>query len=98
VSDACTACGACCAAWRVDFSLHEAPALPASMVIPLNDALARLRGTDHSPPRCAALCGVVGQRVRCSLYEWRPGPCRELEPGSAACERARRLHALPTLA
>jgi uncharacterized protein len=91
----CTSCGACCAAWRVDFSVHEAPALPESLTEPLNDTLVRLRGTDHSPPRCAALSGRIGQRATCGVYDWRPGPCRELEPGSDACERARRLHGLP---
>jgi uncharacterized protein len=91
----CTSCGACCAAWRVDFSVHEAAALPESLTEPLNDTLVRLRGTDHSPPRCAALSGRIGQRATCGVYEWRPGPCRELEPGSVACNRARRLHGLP---
>lgn len=91
----CTACGACCAAFRVDFDRRELDGhLPASMVIELNDTLVRLRGTDHQPPRCAALSGRIGERVRCGVYEWRPGPCRELEVGSDACQAARRRHGL----
>jgi Fe-S-cluster containining protein len=53
-----------------------------------------MRGTDHQPARCAALTGTIGQRVACGIYEWRPNPCRELEPGSDACLQARRLHQL----
>ena len=97
----CTACGACCAAFRVDFSRAELDdaggPVPAGLSVALTDTLVRLRGTDHRPPRCAALAGRIGERVRCGIYEWRPGPCRELEAGSDACLRARRLHGLPTL-
>jgi Fe-S-cluster containining protein len=96
VSD-CQACGACCAALRVDFDRDEAQALPETLVFPLTGRLVRLRGTDHSPPRCAALSGRVGQRVRCHVYEWRPGPCRELEAGSVACSQARRRHGFPPI-
>lgn len=96
---ACTRCGACCASFRVDFSVHEllsgGGAVPDGLAIPLNDSLCRLRGTDHAPPRCAALTGQVGKQVACAIYEWRPSPCREFEAGSEACARARRRHGLP---
>ncbi|MFN7446264.1 MAG: YkgJ family cysteine cluster protein, partial [Curvibacter sp.] len=46
-------------------------------VLPVTDSTARLRGTDHGRPRCAALSGKVGERAVCGIYEWRPGPCRE---------------------
>jgi uncharacterized protein len=85
----------------VDFSKHELQSeggeVPDGLAAPLTDTLCRLRGTDHNPPRCAALSGVVGEQVRCGIYEWRPGPCRELEAGSDACQRARRWHGLPRL-
>ena len=55
----------------------------------VTDATWRLRGTDHSPPRCAALTGQVGEKVACGIYEWRPSPCREFEEGGEACIRAR---------
>lgn len=96
---ACTRCGACCASFRVDFSVHEllscGGAVPDGLAISLNDSLCRLRGTDHAPPRCAALTGQVGKQVACAIYEWRPSPCREFEAGSEACALARRRHGLP---
>ena len=97
----CTACGACCACFRVDFSIYELEAhggsVPAGLAEPLTAQLARMRGTDHTPPRCAALGGTLGQRVACGIYEWRPSPCREFEEGSDACQRARSKHGLPAL-
>ena len=98
---ACTTCGACCACFRVDFSVHETQAMggsvPDGLAVEVNDTLARMRGTDHSPPRCAALSGKVGQKATCGIYEWRPSPCREFEEGSDACEQARRRHGLAPL-
>jgi Fe-S-cluster containining protein len=95
----CHACGACCASLRVDFAVEETEScvghVPDGLWVPLTPTLARMRGTDHNPPRCAALWGTVGQRVRCGIYEWRPGPCREFEAGSDACTQARRRHGLP---
>lgn len=98
----CQQCGACCAAYRVDFSqqelLSEGGRVPDGLTLPLTSTLARMRGTDHAPPRCAALSGRVGEHVGCGIYEWRPGPCHELEEGSDACGRARARHGLPALA
>ncbi|MBX3610333.1 MAG: YkgJ family cysteine cluster protein [Hydrogenophaga sp.] len=95
---ACTDCGACCASFRVDFSVHETEdmggCVPGGLVVEVNASIARMRGTDHAPPRCAALTGRVGQRVACGIYEWRPSPCREFEEGSDACDRARARHGL----
>ena len=97
----CVACGACCAAYRVDFSVHETlregGTVPDGLTVPLTHTLARMRGTDHSPPRCAALTGQIGLKTACGIYEWRPGPCHELEAGSDACNQARRRHGLPEL-
>ena len=98
---ACKACGACCASFRVDFSVFERDdhggAVPSGLALDLADTLCRMRGTDHSPPRCAALMGTIGQKATCGIYEWRPSPCREFEEGSDACEQARRRHHLPPL-
>jgi uncharacterized protein len=103
----CTRCGACCAAFRVDFAREELASaggcVPDGLAVELNDTLARLRGTDHAQPRCAALVGQVGQRAHCGIYEWRPSPCREfgllapLGRGDDACARARARHGLPAL-
>ena len=102
MSDAhCTACGACCAAYRVDFSVFELDSqggiVPDGLSVEVTDTTCRLRGTDHTPPRCAALAGRIGERVACAIYEWRPNPCRELEPGSDGCGRARFRHGLGLL-
>ena len=97
----CLSCGACCAAFRVDFSVHELDreggSVPEGLAVEVNDSLWRMRGTDHVPTRCAALQGRIGQQASCGIYEWRPGPCRELEPGSDGCLRARARHGLPPL-
>jgi Fe-S-cluster containining protein len=99
--DPCTACGACCASFRVDFSVQELAShggsVPDGLTVEVTDCTCRLRGTDHTPPRCAALTGRIGERVACGIYEWRPNPCRELEPGSDGCARARLRHGLRAL-
>lgn len=100
-SHPCQSCGACCASYRVDFAIHELDDMggqvPAGLAVEVNGATCRMRGTDHVPIRCAALTGKVGQAVACGIYEWRPNPCRELEPGSHACEKARARHGLAQL-
>ena len=103
----CTRCGACCASFRVDFAVEELEShggrVPEGLAAPLNDFTARMRGTDHASPRCAALVGRVGERAHCGIYEWRPSPCREfglrapLGLGDEARARARARHGLPPL-
>ncbi len=105
---ACLACGACCAAFRVDFHCSELAegdrqGVPSAFAVPVTQRLYRLRGTDAASPRCIALEGEVGRAVRCTIYENRPGPCRDFAPyaplgiGDDACDRARRRHGLPPL-
>ena len=98
---ACQQCGACCASFRVDFSVAELDdnggSVPSGLTVPLTDTLCRMRGTDHSPPRCAALTGQIGMQVSCGIYEWRSSPCREFSEGSDACARARLRQGLPAL-
>lgn len=103
----CERCGACCATFRVDFSIMETQAeggaVPDGLALPVTARTCRLRGTDHLPPRCAALSGRVGQAVSCGIHEWRPSPCREFGArapmgiGDDACNRARQRHGLPPL-
>lgn len=103
----CTRCGACCAAFRVDFARDELQSehgsVPDGLAVELTDTLCRMRGTDHAPPRCAALVGQVGVHAVCGIYEWRPSPCREfglrapMGLGDEACARARARHGLPPL-
>jgi len=98
---ACQQCGACCASFRVDFSVEELDenggSVPAGLTVELTDTLCRMRGTDHTPPRCAALTGQLGVQVSCGIYEWRSSPCREFSEGSDACNRARLRQGLPAL-
>lgn len=105
----CERCGACCAAYRVDFHPSElarsaeASGVPAAMAIALTPKLMRMKGTDEASPRCIALTGEVGQQVGCSIYADRPSPCHEFNPWAAlgivddACDRARQRHGLPPL-
>jgi len=97
----CTRCGACCAFFHVDFSVHELQSrggvVPDGLSEAVNGHICRLRGTDWLPPRCAALTGQIGVQTACAIYEWRPGPCREFEQGSDACTRARARHGLPPI-
>ncbi|MBQ0960746.1 YkgJ family cysteine cluster protein [Ideonella sp. 4Y11] len=103
----CVRCGACCAAFRVDFSVEELDSrfgrVPDGLTVELTDSTCRMRGTDHAQPRCAALVGTVGVKAHCGIYEWRPSPCREfgllapLGRGDEACSRARARHGLPPL-
>ena len=105
---ACTTCGACCASFRVDFSvsetLSEGGSVPDGLWVPVTPGTCRMRGTDHARPRCAALVGTVGMQAHCGIYEWRPSPCREfglrapMGLGDEACARARARHGLPPLA
>ena len=45
-------------------------------------------------PRRNKLSLFLGAAASCAIYEWRPSPCRELEPGSLGCLRARQRHGL----
>ena len=97
----CLSCGACCCSFRVDFAADELEdnggPVPAGLAVPVTATISRMRGTDHSPPRCAALTGKPGGRVACGIYEWRPSPCREFEAGSPSCNSARSRHGLAPL-
>ncbi|MEG0922271.1 MAG: YkgJ family cysteine cluster protein [Comamonas sp.] len=97
----CLSCGACCASFRVDFSVHESDAnggrVPEGLAEAVNEFTCRMRGTDYAKPRCAALTGVVGEKAACGIYEWRPSPCREFAAGSEACNKARQRHGIAAL-
>lgn len=71
--------------------------VPDGLAVEVTGNTCRMRGTDHTPARCAALTGKLGDKVACGIYEWRPAPCHELEGGSDACEKARLRHGLPPL-
>jgi len=104
----CLGCGACCAHFRVSFYWSEADSAaggvtPADLSVKLTPFLSAMRGTEKLPPRCAALEGEIGARVRCTIYSQRPSPCRDFRaswvegPRSERCDRARAAHGLPPL-
>ncbi len=106
--DPCTRCGACCAAFRVDFHRSELASatpggVPDAFTVPVTASLVRMRGTDAAPARCVALAGEIGRSVRCTIYAGRPSPCQEFAPyaplgiGDDACARARIRHGLAPL-
>lgn len=96
----CQACGACCAAYRVQFGVYELDeaggGVPAGLTETVNGNTCRMRGTGEVPIRCVALSGTVGVNVGCTIYHHRPAPCRELTAGSHACHKARARHGLPS--
>ncbi|MCX7175191.1 MAG: YkgJ family cysteine cluster protein [Proteobacteria bacterium] len=109
MTSSCTCCGACCATYRVVFSLDETDQMldagvPAELTLKLNSEFCCMCGTDTKPQRCVALVGQVGKSVSCSIYARRPSPCRAFAPeaagghGDIACGNARRQHGLAPLA
>jgi hypothetical protein len=102
----CQSCGACCAAFRVDFHPAElaggafawGAGVPREMTVPVTPAIVRMCGSDATEPRCVALAGDVGKAVACTIYDDRPSPCREFATTDDACARARCSHGLPALA
>lgn len=101
----CQSCGACCAAFRVDFHPAElaggpfawGPGVPKVMTASLGPHLVRILGTDTASPRCVALEGEIGRQVACGIYDGRPSPCREFDVDLATCNRARQRHGLPPI-
>ena len=69
--------------------------LPERMVEKVTPVMACMAGTHASSPRCVALQGQVGERVRCAVYEQRPPVCRDVVPGDARCLEALQRHGLP---
>jgi Fe-S-cluster containining protein len=104
----CLSCGACCAYYRASFYWGEAEdsnagGVPLAMTKKLNDFRLVMKGTEGSHPRCIALKGFIGRRVRCSIYAQRPSICRKFRPAwqnhtpNLRCDKARRAWGLQPL-
>lgn len=95
----CTACGACCAHFRVSFYWAEAEArgLPEHLTEAVNPWFSCMAGTNQGRPHCVALQGQVGQAVSCSVYPQRPDTCRSVQPGDAQCSKARAGYGLDSI-
>lgn len=95
----CLSCGACCAFFRVSFhwteTNRESFGVPLAMTSQISTYVNAMNGTDQLKPSCVGLVGVVGTSTTCSIYEHRPGACRDFkasfEDGTANrhCEDAR---------
>jgi hypothetical protein len=87
----CQRCGACCAAFRVSFYWAEATeaGLPEPLTETVNPFYSCMAGTNQSSPRCHVLQGDIGKKVACVVYQQRPSPCREVQPGEEKCNIAR---------
>jgi len=107
-SNPCLECGACCAYYRASFYWAEADdatggGVPVDLTEHLTGSLRVMRGTRTCPPRCVALVGTIGRGVSCSIYDRRPGVCREYPHSwadgerNARCDEARAHHGLAPL-
>lgn len=95
----CLSCGACCMTYRVSFYWAEADerGLPSSMTERLTPHISCMAGTNASSPRCRALGAGDAGPMACGVYQQRPAPCREVQPGDDKCQRARAHHGLAPL-
>jgi Fe-S-cluster containining protein len=110
----CLSCGACCESYRVSFYWAETePDLQGSVPIELTEKISPflrcMKGTNQKPVRCAALEGIVGEFVRCTIYDQRPSTCTNFgihwkngKPSAKLeeqmrCNKARRIHHLEPL-
>jgi uncharacterized protein len=104
----CLSCGACCAHFRVSLHWSEAePELGGRVPIALTETFGphqrSMRGTWAKQPHCIALEGVVGEGVRCTIYDARPNACRDLRMSwegrgpNPQCDQARAAYGLPPL-
>jgi hypothetical protein len=88
----CTKCGACCFGLAVYLTPREAKFFQANrklklLIKPQDESVCMRRTVKES--RCFALQGKPGC-CTCKVYDDRPRICKEFEPGSDACIRARK--------
>jgi len=101
----CLSCGACCVSNYdspdyVSMKPDEADRLEAEgrgdLLYERGSRLPSLRTRydGRGNCRCAALSGVVGDDVSCSIYELRPNVCHKFAAGTGPCYMARRAAGL----
>ncbi|WP_022668622.1 YkgJ family cysteine cluster protein [Desulfospira joergensenii] len=100
----CETCGACCAMYPVSFPEEEitenSGLVPSDLTLSQKLSQRIMKGTQTANPRCIALQGCIGTRVRCSIYLDRPSACRnfirswEAGTGNYLCDRARSIYGL----
>lgn len=87
----CTACGACCIGLTVRLSVADEARFTADELLALSeiDFQGLVRTLKQLPGgECIAL-RREGGRFHCSVYEKRPGACREFESGARRCRLLR---------
>ena len=84
----CQSCGACCS-YSADWPRFSMESEEELARIPEKLVSADLGGMRCENDRCAALSGVLGQRVGCGIYDIRPIVCRTCMPGDDECLTAR---------
>ena len=100
----CETCGACCAFFAVSFPECEVTdnngLVPSGLTLTQKVSERIMKGTQTGSPRCIALEGRIGSRVKCSIYPSRPSTCRnfvrswEAGKGNELCDRARQIYGL----
>jgi uncharacterized protein len=102
----CQRCGACCAIYKVLFpsfetDIHPKGMVPADYAVEVSPTKSAMRGTEWSPRRCAALKGVIGESVSCTIYSNRPSTCQLFKSAwetnadsGSQCNRARGCYGL----
>jgi Fe-S-cluster containining protein len=108
-SNPCMRCGGCCVGVRVSFYWAEADdapggTVPVDLTEPLPPFRRAMKGTNGSSPRCEALEGTAGNRVRCRIHARRSSTCRGFAASyqdgvtpSLRCDQARRAIGLAPL-
>lgn len=85
----CHACGACCreAYGSVTISRRDPVIAKHPELVVDRGGFVEVR---RAGSRCAALAGPAAGPFHCTIYDDRPGPCRDFAPGGAHCLAARR--------
>jgi Fe-S-cluster containining protein len=89
----CTRCGACCKGLSVELTAEDESRLSADEVLSLtrfDEPTLRRRLIQRPGGACIALREEEG-RFLCSIYERRPGACRDFENGSRLCLQLREI-------
>ena len=92
----CTLCGACCVGLEVALTAEDEARFPLDELLAITriDPEGRIRRlAQRADGSCVAL-RREGGRFLCSIYERRPGACREFEQGARRCQELREVRGL----
>lgn len=93
----CDGCGACCRTFPIFVTEEDVEREPRIAEEGQRNTNSKKYSLTLFPlPFHEACCFLDGEQ-RCTIYETRPGICRELAAGSSQCQEARVRHALPRL-